>query len=425
MKKLILSVLGLSFICVSAQFKIEIYAEDTFAKQKVFIYTQSGSKDFIISHADKTKEKWEVNIPKEYKGMMRAYFPENAQSVSFISENEDIKIKLGSDLNKIKKIQYIDKANKKWEEMIALEQQKGNILPILLQIKNFYKDNDQFYPALKDEILRLEKTEIKVEKDSFLEFYLEAMKYANGGDGVFSTKDYKSFLMNSNEMLEASSLIKPILINFLRSIPRESLTQNVDRLLEELNLETNRGQVVLSELLSVFDTYGLTEEKERYYKQASALACSVNKNLETSISAIKNTSIGAKFQDHSFTSNVKNTKAKKISDVIADKKLVLFWSSACPHCVSELPIILENYGELKQKNIEIIAFSLDSDALSYEEKTTALPWINDAELKGWRSSYVEKYNISATPTYYVLDSKGRIIDKPANFSVFLKTINAK
>ena len=90
--------------------------------------------------------------------------------------------------------------------------------------------------------------------------------------------------------------------------------------------------------------------------------------------------------------------------------------------MSELPIILENYKKLKQKNIEVVAFALDTDMKLYKEKTAPLPWINDTELKGWQSSYAETYNVHATPTYYVLDKNNKIIEKPANFSAFLSTL---
>jgi len=97
-------------------------------------------------------------------------------------------------------------------------------------------------------------------------------------------------------------------------------------------------------------------------------------------------------------------------DEYYDKKVVLFWASTCPHCLSELPIILENYKKLKQKNIEVVAFALDTDMKLYKEKTAPLPWINDTELKGWQSSYAETYNVHATPTYYVLDKNNKIIE---------------
>ena len=86
---------------------------------------------------------------------------------------------------------------------------------------------------------------------------------------------------------------------------------------------------------------------------------------------------------------------------------------------------LENYSLLKAKGIEVVAISLDSDQKAYEDKTYALPWINDSELKGWKSKAAEVYNIHGTPTYYILDKDNKIIEKPRNFSEFLSSNNLK
>ena len=60
---------------VSAQFKVNIEAPDSFAKNQVIIYELGGSKDFITAQASKKNGKWQVNIPKNYMGIMKAYFP--------------------------------------------------------------------------------------------------------------------------------------------------------------------------------------------------------------------------------------------------------------------------------------------------------------------------------------------------------------
>lgn len=109
----------------------------------------------------------------------------------------------------------------------------------------------------------------------------------------------------------------------------------------------------------------------------------------------------------------------------ADKKVIVFWSSTCSHCEADLPVLLEKYRQLKDKNIEIIGLSLDSDAASYRNKIAALPWINDSELRGWNSSYTETYNISATPTYFVLDAANKIIARPDHAADVLTFLNIK
>lgn len=426
MKKIILSLAVLSTEILSAQFSISIEASKDFTDKEVMIYTLNGSKDVYTAQAEKKNGKWIVQISSPYKGMLRAYFPKSNHSINFISENKNIEMKLNTEFDKISGINFSDEANKKWGHYLSSKDKIEHILPVLKQIKNFYENQTDFGKALNEEIKKLETIENNTEENSFTAFYTKNSKYASENPAYrLSSQAYADFLINSGELLESSSLVRPVLINFLKNLSRENLIPEVDKLLDTLDLETPRGQTVLAELLNIFDIYGLKAEKERYYKKASALTCEINQNLKNSIKSIKNTEIGATFEDYTFTAHAKNTKAKKLSGIKANKKVVLFWSSTCPHCLSELPIILENYSLLKAKGIEVVAISLDSDQKSYEDKTNALPWINDSELKGWKSKAAEVYNIHGTPTYYILDQNNKIIEKPRNFSEFLSSNNLK
>ena len=80
---------------------------------------------------------------------------------------------------------------------------------------------------------------------------------------------------------------------------------------------------------------------------------------------------------------------------------------------------------MKAKNIEIVGLSLDVDKASYESKANHYPWINDTELRGWNSTFAEKYNVRATPTYYILDKNNRIIAKPDHIADVLENLGLK
>ena len=352
MKKIILSLAVLSIEILSAQFSISIEAPKDFTDKEVMIYTLNGSKDIYTAQTEKKNGKWIVQIPSPYKGILKAYFPKSNHSINFISENKNIEMKLNAESDKISSVNFSDEANKKWEHYLSSKDKIEHILPVLKQIKNFYENQSDFDEALNREIKKLEAIENNAEENSFAAFYAKNNKYASENPAYrLSSQAYADFLVNSGELLESSSLVRPVLINFLKNLSRENLIPEVDKLLDNLDLETPRGQTVLAELLNIFDTYGLKAEKEKYYKKASALTCEINQNLKNSIKSIKNTEIGATFEDYTFTAHAKNTKAKKLSGIKANKKVVLFWSSTCPHCLSELPIILENYSLLKAKGI--------------------------------------------------------------------------
>ena len=423
MKKLsILSaLLGISFL--SAQLKINIEAADSFSQKTATVSTLEGAKYIPLKEVNKKNGKWIIDVPKNYMGMMRVYFPENGKTVNLISENKDVVIKLTTNGNVISKIDFLDESNQKMTHMMQIQRKKSQVLPVLLEMKKLYNDGSAFDKALGSEIHLLENSNVAINNHPFIQYYLDNSKFTAGQeDSNISTEEYIQFFANSGSMLETSSLLRPALVGFLRKTSPETIDSEVDKLLEKVNLKTSRGQIILAELLSIFEIYELEKQKEKYFNLASSLNYEVNGQLKSIVKAIKNTSIGAVLPDYSFTSNVSNTKAKKLSGVKADKKVVLFWSSTCSHCLKELPIISENYQKLKEKNIEVIAFALDSDSKSYKETIASLPWINDTELKGWQSSYTETYNVRATPTYFILDKNNKIIEKPTNFSAFLSTL---
>ena len=245
MKKIILSLAVLSIEILSAQFSISIEAPKDFTDKEVMIYTLNGSKDIYTAQTEKKNGKWIVQIPSPYKGMLRAYFPKSNHSINFISENKNIEMKLNAESDKISGVNFSDEANKKWGHYLSSKDKIEHILPVLKQIKNFYENQTDFGKALNEEIKKLETIENNAEENSFTAFYTKNSKYASENPAYrLSSQAYADFLINSGELLESSSLVRPVLINFLKNLSRENLIPEVDKLLDNLNLETPRGQTI-------------------------------------------------------------------------------------------------------------------------------------------------------------------------------------
>ena len=397
-----------------AQFKISVDAPQSFTPTEVYLYTLNGSKDALNSKELKKGNSWQIKVDKPYSGMMKLYFPEINASINFISENKDVKMKFETEKNKIVNIDYVDEANYIMNQMQDIQQKKEFILPALYQIKDYYKQKSDFGTALNNEVLRLSNESPNLDKFPFVAFYSNNYnKYLekSADKKAISHDEIIGFLTKSNEMLESSSLMRPVLVAYLNAGSSANLAADVDQLLSSVNVETPRGQTVLSELIEIFDTYGMQDLKDKYLTEAKNLKCTINDRLTKTIATNMNTEIGAVFPNYVFN-RATNTKAKSLYDVKADKKIIIFWASTCSHCETDLPKIIEKYKTIKDVKAEVIAFSLDSDLATYESKVKMLPWINDSELKGWNSSYSETYNIHATPSYFILDSTNKIIAKP-------------
>lgn len=414
MKKIVAFSALLAVSSISAQFKINIEVPTTFSPKEVYLYSLNGSKDILTTKEVRRGNGWQINVTKPYTGMMKLYFPEGNSSVNFISENKDVKLKLDAANGKIINIDYLDESNFLMNNIQDVQQKKEYILPALVQIKDYYKADTDFRKALDTEISRLSFSTQDISKFPFISYYnTNYAKYVekNPAKKPATHEEIIDFLVKSNDMLETSALLRPILMAYLNIGPSTNVANDVDKLLKAVNLETPRGQTILSEFIEIFDSYGMPDLKEKYLTEAKNLKCTINDRLSNTIATNKNTELGATFPNYIFQ-NPTNTTAKSIADVKASKKIIVFWASTCSHCEAELPKLIEKYDAIKAQNAEIIAFSLDSEKANYDAKVKSLPWINDTELKGWYSSFAETYNVRATPTYFVLDSNNKIIAKP-------------
>lgn len=428
MKKIYILSAVLSAFTLQAQFTVSIQGPADFKEQDAILYTLNGSKDIIVTKEQSKNNVWTFKYPKNYAGMMKVYFPNTNNSVSFISENKNVNIKLDVQNNKIKDVAYQDEVNNLMNSLQEGSQKKELILPALTQIKEYYKDNTEFGKALKTEIGRLSTglEDIDQTKHPFIYYYnTNYNKFlSNNSTNKASQDDIINFLDKSGDMLETSSLLRPVLVAYLNAGGNANVGGSVDKLLDRLKVETPRGQTVLSELIDIFDVYEMGELKDKYLSLAKNLKCTITDRLASTLKANANVELGAAFPNYKFQSAV-NSTAKSLYDVKADKKIIIFWSSTCSHCESELPQLLTKYNDLKTKNIQIIGFSLDTDKDSYTKKIAAFPWINDSELKGWNSSYTDTYNIHATPSYFILDANNKIISKPDHVGDVLEYFKLK
>lgn len=103
-----------------------------------------------------------------------------------------------------------------------------------------------------------------------------------------------------------------------------------------------------------------------------------------------------------------------ISQVSSRFRLVLFWSSNCIHCKQILPMLRDLYHQQTSQEIEVIAFGLDRDTSNYLETVNNLQlnWINITDFKGFESPVVKEWGIVGTPSMFLLDNTGTILEKP-------------
>lgn len=124
--------------------------------------------------------------------------------------------------------------------------------------------------------------------------------------------------------------------------------------------------------------------------------------------------VGNKAPDFELRNESGKEKIKSLYKVKADKILVVFWSSTCPHCMEEMPKVNKWAGN--QKDILVIAVSLDIDSAGYQKTIEKFPkLIHSCDFKGWNTGAATKYFVVATPSFFLLDDKKIIVGKYASW----------
>jgi thiol-disulfide isomerase/thioredoxin len=109
-----------------------------------------------------------------------------------------------------------------------------------------------------------------------------------------------------------------------------------------------------------------------------------------------------------------NTVTRKLTALDTSESYILvFWSSTCSHCLEELPQLHEFMKTYEKEKVQVIAFGIEDEAYRWKNSTSNYPdFIHVLGLGKWENDVAIAYNISATPSYFILDKDKTIISKP-------------
>jgi thiol-disulfide isomerase/thioredoxin len=110
-----------------------------------------------------------------------------------------------------------------------------------------------------------------------------------------------------------------------------------------------------------------------------------------------------------------------MSDLKGKIVLVNFWATDCLACVTEMPALAKIYEQYKSRGLEIIAVAMPYDppaqVLNYVRvKKLPFPVMDDG-----LSEITDKFaNVEVTPTTYVFDKQGKLLQRTIGAIDFVK-----
>ncbi len=147
------------------------------------------------------------------------------------------------------------------------------------------------------------------------------------------------------------------------------------------------------------------------------LAIALNDNVGLqAIQDFERTAVGSKAPNFELEEETKERPAKTFYDLDdATSYILVFWSSSCSHCVDEVPQIHNWIAEHQNHNSAVVAIGLEEEPYKWNTMKYDMPQFTHVLALGkWEHPLVQRFNITATPFYMVLDQEKNIIAKPQN-----------
>ena len=95
--------------------------------------------------------------------------------------------------------------------------------------------------------------------------------------------------------------------------------------------------------------------------------------------------------------------------------LIDFWATWCGPCIRELPNVQRIYQKYKDRGLEVISISLDSDRNKFKSflRQNKMNWPQIMEGGGWNTRLAKKYGVRGIPKMYLIDANGKVVSDSA------------
>jgi len=405
---------------------------------RVVLYQLKGTKQVYISNSKIENDQFKLEIPQGTDtGMYRLTFsPPAFGFVDFIFSQENVSLKfdsgnlsnsvefLTSDENKIYANYLVESTNlqQKLDSLqivfFGLKDKKQDEITIDLYDKNlnlYTKAQSQFEGKTEG---KLANHFIKANRKYFAPtLFVSPQEYLNN-----VKHHYFDFINFEESAFKNATFLseKAIEYVFYLNVSDDFQVQNalyknaINEVMQKVGENNAIKNDILTSLIYAFEQFenmamaGFVID-EIYSKLPANF---IDEALVDEIQSKIKLAIGNKAPEISWE---ENGAQKKLSELnVADKYILVFWSSTCSHCLQEIPKLYE--FSIKNEAMHVVAVALEDNKTDFEQfakKLTA--WTNILGLEKWENAMAKEYKIDFTPTYFILDKDKKIIAKPMQY----------
>jgi peroxiredoxin len=191
---------------------------------------------------------------------------------------------------------------------------------------------------------------------------------------------------------------------------RDSLSDNYTRVIASYGLANNNSLVSMSYLKLRTWRKGYHPIIDSAFKRMDVALrkWEIWKDLDSMLQETKAVSFGNRFPDFKLVNN--NNKLQTLKSSSGKYRIIDFWFTHCGPCKYQFDRYKKIYASLVERNIEIIAISVDTDAALWKRtvKERKYPWVN---LLSPENESLKSLNISSYPTSFYLDGDGVVLSK--------------
>lgn len=440
----------LFFVSISFSQQLRIKVDNSQIEHAALLSLSGEKTEFIDSLKINQSGEFNYDLGKiKVVGFFRLQL-DNYKFLDFLNDGKDISLETDADdiLDSMKVIS--SESNKLFYEFVRLNKDyktKSELLQFVLakfpKDDNYYEISKKRMADLQLEYLKFINETSQTDPKSFIARYIRSAQLPVINFSL-QPEEQLAYLQNhsldnvdfSDNKLIYSDVFTNKTIEFLTyyrnpQLPKELLEKEFikasDKILDKAKVNQLVYQQIVDYLIDGFKKFGfdlvLDHIIENYVvKDDLCLDEETENSIEKRVDQAQKLSVGT--EAPSIILPDSTGKEINLSDIKAERIVVLFYSSECPHCRDLIPKLKKVYESQDKKEFEVFAVSLDSDVDEWKKfiQETGADWINVIAPGGWDSIAASRYFIYATPTIFVIDKDKRIILKPLTVEEIVKML---